>query len=210
MTKQMQSERDAAIAELRATLTPGTTVYTVLRHVSRSGMSRDIDVYVMEGNEPRRITWTVSKATDIRYDRKAEALKVGGCGMDMGFHVVYNLSRALYDRGHAFACIGKDCPSNDHNNAYLVNRQGMCIICQKNLTPGVCNHCGSVGVDGQECGNCEPQDDLGPTMFQPVGKVYLRKNLPDRPHKYHVCSRDCATKPWVHSDGGYALKHRWM
>jgi hypothetical protein len=180
MTKLQQSERDAAIAELRETLKPGTTVYTVLRHVSRSGMSRDIDVYAMEDNEPRRITWSVAQATGIRYDRKAEALKVGGCGMDMGFHVVYNLSRALYDRGHSFTCIGKDCPSNDHANAYNTERQRRCMVCGKELPETA-------------------------KRFH-----HKRRNRPDSDHLYEVCSEACATGEWVHSNGGYALKHRWM
>ena len=40
MTKTKQSERDTYIADLRATLKPGDTLYTVLRSVYRSGMSR--------------------------------------------------------------------------------------------------------------------------------------------------------------------------
>jgi hypothetical protein len=32
---------------------------------------------------------------------------------------------------------------------------------------GVCKHCGASGLVGQECDNCEPQDDLGPMIFQP-------------------------------------------
>jgi hypothetical protein len=52
------------------------------------------------------------------------AIKVGGCGMDMGFSLVYGLSRTLYREGHA-CTIGEDhghhsgtdyCPSNDHVN----------------------------------------------------------------------------------------------
>jgi hypothetical protein len=27
-------------------------------------------------------------------------IRVGGCGMDMGFHLVYTLSRALFDDGY--------------------------------------------------------------------------------------------------------------
>jgi hypothetical protein len=51
-------------------------------------------------------------------------LGVGGCGMDMGFHLVYSLSRALFPTG--FGCIGRVtnakgertawCNSNDHHN----------------------------------------------------------------------------------------------
>ncbi len=31
---------------------------------------------------------------------------------------------------------------------------------------GVCKHCGATGEVGEECDNCEPQDDLGPMIFQ--------------------------------------------
>lgn len=174
MTKLQQSERAEACAELRETLKPGTTVYTILRNVSRSGMSRDIDVYVMEGNEPRRITFTVAKAAGMTYNKKSEAIRVGGCGMDMGHHVVYNLSRSLYREDHKFVCDGReDCPSNDHNNAYSTERQGQCIVCRKEFKA-----CGWTRKSGR--------------------------------HAYNVCSEACATGEWIHSDGGYALKHRWM
>jgi hypothetical protein len=174
MTKVQQSEREQACSELRETLKPGTTVYTVLRRVSRSGMSRDIDVYVIENGEPRRITWTVAKAADLTYNRKAEAIKIGGCGMDMGFAIVYNLSRSLYSHnGHSFKCIGKDCPSNDHNNAYSTSKQGRCLVCGASI----------------------------------VDSRYTR---PSGSHNYPVCSQACASSEWVHSDGGYALRQRWM
>ena len=101
MTKKQQSERDEQIAALRETLKPGDTVYTVLRSVSRSGMQRMIDVYAICDNEPMRLTWSVGIATQYTYSRKAEALKVDGCGMDMGFAVVYSLGRALYPNGFA-------------------------------------------------------------------------------------------------------------
>lgn len=46
---------------------------------------------------------------------KGDALVVNGCGMDMGFHVVYELGYTLYGRD-GFICIGERCPSNDHSN----------------------------------------------------------------------------------------------
>lgn len=91
--------KETAREELRQLVKPGDTVYTILRHVSTSGMSRDIDVVLIKDNEPLRITYTASEATGITYDRKAEALKVGGCGMDMGFHVVYTLGCCLWPKG---------------------------------------------------------------------------------------------------------------
>ena len=71
------------------------TVYTVLRHVSSSGMTRWLDLFVIVDGEPRRITWQVSQIIGGTYDRKREALKIGGCGMDMGFEAVYRLSHAI-------------------------------------------------------------------------------------------------------------------
>lgn len=111
-TRAQAAEREEARERLRALLPPGSTVYTVLRHVSRSGMMRHIDVYAILDGEPRWLSGYVSKATGI--PRVKDALKVGGCGMDMGFHVVYTLSHALYGKG--YGCIGSGCPSNDHNN----------------------------------------------------------------------------------------------
>jgi len=72
------------------------TIYTVLRRVSASGMTRWLDLYVMVDNEPRRITWPAAEVMGWTYDRKHDALKVGGCGMDLGFHTVYTLSRYLF------------------------------------------------------------------------------------------------------------------
>lgn len=103
----------AAAKELRELLSPGDMIYTKLVHVSRSGMYRVIDCYVIRSNEPRRISWSVAQLTE-GYDRRHEGVKASGCGMDMGFHVVYSLSRTLFPLG--FGCIGERCPSNDHTN----------------------------------------------------------------------------------------------
>ena len=115
------TERDEAIRDLRESLPPGTTVFTVLRHVSASGMSRSIDAYRIGPEADRdgaaiawRLSWSICKATGFAYDNRHEAIKVGGAGMDMGFHIVYSLSAALYSDG--FGCIGERCPSNDHSN----------------------------------------------------------------------------------------------
>lgn len=112
--KASKSEREEALARLREMVKPGDTLHTVLRHVSRSGMSRGIDVYKIEGGEPIWLSRLAAKAAGFTFDEKRECLKVGGCGMDMGFHVVYELSHALSPDG--YGCIGEGCPSNDHSN----------------------------------------------------------------------------------------------
>lgn len=117
---QKAADRADAITKLRALFPPGSTVYTVLRRVARSGMSRHISVVAHDTDGPSDVTWLVARALDVRMDRDTGGLKVSGCGMDMGFHVAYNMSRCLYSAG--YGCLGEGngygtrCPSNDHSN----------------------------------------------------------------------------------------------
>lgn len=98
---RQELEREDVITALKVALKKGTVVYTVLRHVSASGMSRSIDLYVIEGNRPIRLTWSIAIALRWSYDRRHEALKVEGAGMDMGFHAVYCLSALILGEGDA-------------------------------------------------------------------------------------------------------------
>ena len=110
--------RQEAIDRLREWIKPGDTLHTQLRHVSRSGMSRVIQVVKIScgSSEPEifYLGYNVAHAIGMPYDREREGVKVGGCGMDMGFHLVYELSHALFPDG--FECVGQGCPSNDHSN----------------------------------------------------------------------------------------------
>lgn len=114
MTKREREEQQLCIKSLRRHINPGDTVYTVLRHVSRSGMYRVFGVYVIQNGSLLRIAPNVSKALGMKYDTRHGGVGVGGYGMDGGFEVVYNLGRVLFDK--EFVCLGKDCPSNDHSN----------------------------------------------------------------------------------------------
>lgn len=114
MTKRDQQEQQAnAIAKLREIIRPGDTVWTILRHRSRSGMQRRISCVIMWDRQPTVIDWLVARALGYRVHPDG-GLVVGGCGMDMGYHLAYNLSRVLFDG--TFECIGERCPSNDHTN----------------------------------------------------------------------------------------------
>lgn len=103
-------ERETARKELLEILNPGDTVYCVLRHVSRSGMQREIS-FLTDGH--RNIDWYVERVLEMRRGKR-DGIVVGGCGMDMGFHLVYNLARVLF--ADNFICVGDGCPSNDHTN----------------------------------------------------------------------------------------------
>lgn len=101
MTTAKQREAEEARERLLEWIKPGDTVYCVLRHVSQSGMSRVIAPIVFRDNEPLFIGWNVARLLDFRFDSKKEGVKVGGAGMDMGFHLVYSLSSSLFGDGYA-------------------------------------------------------------------------------------------------------------
>lgn len=77
-------------------LVPGETIYVIQRSVSKSGMSRKLDLYIMRSGTLLRITWSVAQLLRWSYDKNKDALTVGGCGMDMHFHTVYCLSGAYF------------------------------------------------------------------------------------------------------------------
>ena len=119
-TAAKEREKQEAIEKLREWIKPGDTVHTILRHVSQSGMSRDISVVLIRPDgSTLHPDYAVAKATGYPLSKK-EGIRIGGCGMDMGFQLVYVLSRILY--ADSFYCVGKGkrsergCPSNDHVN----------------------------------------------------------------------------------------------
>lgn len=80
-------------------LKPGDTIYCLLRAVSASGMTRWIDFYVIKKNQPYMITRDIADALDLPLSINKQGAKVGGAGMDMGFHCVYEYSRTLFPKG---------------------------------------------------------------------------------------------------------------
>jgi hypothetical protein len=100
-TAQAAAEKAEMIERLQREIPAGSTVYTVLRHVSSTGMSRVIGLIVLQDNEPRFYGYHAAKALGWSWDGRRDGVKVGGCGMDMGFHLVYSLSRVLHGDGYA-------------------------------------------------------------------------------------------------------------
>lgn len=89
-------DKEQTAKELRALISKADlVVYTKLNHVSRSGLSRNIDLMLIVNNKPLYISASVAELLDYSL-AKDGSIKVGGAGMDMGFHLVYNLSRYLY------------------------------------------------------------------------------------------------------------------
>jgi hypothetical protein len=130
MSKSAREEKRAeAIRDLRKMLKPGDTVYTVLRHVSASGMTRGIDLYIIRKNVPVWITAYVGHAIDspqsLKDWREQRGLRVQGCGMDMGFHVVYSLGCALFPKGFKVEGRGRNGDTSGHDNdgGYALNQK---------------------------------------------------------------------------------------
>lgn len=122
-------------------LKPGDLIQTKVLHVTRSGMQREIGVYVARTTDDGQtyvedLSWVVAVLTGNRVGDR-DGVVVGGAGMDMGFHLVYSLSRMLYPEG--VHCTGSDgytpsgkrsarkrCNSNDHfNDRSLPYRQSI-------------------------------------------------------------------------------------
>jgi hypothetical protein len=91
------------VARLRELLPVGTTVYSVVRHVSRSGMRRHIDLYAIKDNKPVYLSGMAADALGMRRGKTQDGIVTDGCGMDMCFHLVYNLGRVLYPAGFDLA-----------------------------------------------------------------------------------------------------------
>ena len=75
-----------------------TRVYTVLRSVSSSGMTRHISLLVASGDQIQDITYYAAGVLgESLHERNGHrTIRQNGCGMDMGFNLVYNLSNVLF------------------------------------------------------------------------------------------------------------------
>ena len=92
-------DKKQAVQEVKKLVKKGDIIYCILDHVSQSGMMRHISFFVIKKNTPIRLNWYISHILDYKLT-KEKSLKVSGCGMDMGFSVVYNLSQELFKNGY--------------------------------------------------------------------------------------------------------------
>lgn len=98
-SKAAQQARTEAIEALRGLLPHGARIGVVVTRVARSGMSRRMKLVIAQSDPEwplRSITALVARALEYRYDDRAGEMLVGGCGMDMGFHVVNSLSYVIH------------------------------------------------------------------------------------------------------------------
>jgi len=96
--KYTKEQAEASRERLLSILKPGDTVYTILKHVSRSGMSRDICPIAIVNGELVHLGYSVAALVGWRCDD--QDVKIDGCGMDVGFELVYTLAAALFGDGY--------------------------------------------------------------------------------------------------------------
>ena len=194
MTKYTKTE----IAEARenlAFLKPGDQLRTILRHVSKSGLTRHISVGVITANGYRDITYSAGVLLGYSFvNHGPNALVVGGVGMDMGFHVVYGLASRLFPNGHQ--CTGSTgvtpagkrssvprCPSNDHSNDYG-------DLCRK--------------FDAEHMPLNGSENPLSGDADQETRTAYVSAR------QAWIHMQKTYTKTRTHRDGGYALTQSWL
>ena len=98
--QEREQERERAktlILDLLDTGADRPTIYTILRSKSASGMSREISLKAVKGGEIYDLTYSAGVLLDMKLTKSSyNSLRVNGCGMDMGFHLVYNLASVLF------------------------------------------------------------------------------------------------------------------
>ena len=129
MARVTKAEKKEAIERLKEVIKPGDTLHLVLRSVSRSGMCRRISVKKIAA--PNRhgvgtldvfhLDYNINLALGKNPGDTGNGVRMDGCGMDMGFALVYDLSYTLFPGG--YRCTGKSCMSSDHANGMKRDRR---------------------------------------------------------------------------------------
>jgi predicted hydrolase (HD superfamily) len=111
--KQMKIDRMIEAEDnLNIMLDRHQTIYCIIRHVARSGMTRHISFFIIKDNEPWFLDGKISDYLDYKRNKDYSGLVVHGCGMDMAFSVVHHLQEQMkhsknttyidYDFSHRF------------------------------------------------------------------------------------------------------------
>mgnify|MGYP000044532579 FL=1 len=106
MAMTQKQKREAATEAIKTLkdvrrVEKGDTIYTVLAHVSSSKMLRVIRLIQIKDNRPFDLSYRAAQALGLAYDERREGVRVSGCGMDMGFSLVYDLAMQLFGDGYA-------------------------------------------------------------------------------------------------------------
>lgn len=83
----------------------GQTIYTSLKHCSKSGMTRAIGLHAVDkkSGDIIQLNYLAVELGVGNFNKKHGGITQTGCGMDMGFDLVYRLSRKIFNKaeGHS-------------------------------------------------------------------------------------------------------------
>lgn len=105
MNKQERAEKEHEKVEakerLLSMINPGDTIYTILRRKSTNGMNRDISLVIVDRMDMTifDITWLAASVLGYAVNRDNGGIRCSGCGMDMGWNLVYSLGSRLWTDG---------------------------------------------------------------------------------------------------------------
>lgn len=94
--KQKSEDREFALNYFRTFFPVGSTLYTVVVNVSRSGMARTIKLIGARDSGLDCLSVLASRVLDWPMARDGSGVRIHGAGMDMGFYLVYSLGRAVH------------------------------------------------------------------------------------------------------------------
>jgi hypothetical protein len=100
------TEEEIAIDHLKRLLSPGDTIYAILRWVNGHGDNRIVDFYCVHDGQ---VAWLSGRISRLWPDtggfeptqKHGGGLYIGGSGMDAANEVIYALGSKLFDDGHA-------------------------------------------------------------------------------------------------------------
>ena|SRR5687768_17072541 len=95
MAKYTKAEQAEAVERLRGYDWEKDGLLIVIKSVSRSGMMRRMQVYSRINND--YLTYPVARA--IGWSMNDDGIAVGGCGMDMAFHLADTITWAVFPNG---------------------------------------------------------------------------------------------------------------
>lgn len=94
------SEARVAYNDIDNKIAKSRRVYCIVRHVSSSGMSRVISLHTIQDGDIRHLSYNAATVLGRSYNDKHGGVKIDGCGMDMCYALVSDLSYAMF--GNAY------------------------------------------------------------------------------------------------------------
>lgn len=128
ITTIVPTDKETAIKDLKALLnasgTKKRTIYCKVKHISRSGMYRLMDFYVSSKDGIQCINWYIEKLGTYKRKKNDYSIAVSGCGMDMGFAVVYDIGQTLYPNGDEKTITGRNgSKTPETSGGYLLKHE---------------------------------------------------------------------------------------